>query len=64
MVQKERFKRMTEKFGEDKARRKQEEIRKSIRNMIDFLKTEEGVTREGVNPYFGKIIKQMEKVSK
>ena len=55
---------MTEKFGEDKARRKQEEIRKSIRNMIDFLKTEEGVTREGVNPYFGKIIKQMEKVSK
>ena len=64
MVQKERFKRMTEKLGEDKARRKQEEIRKSNRNMIDFLKTEEGVTREGVNPYFGKIIKQMEKVSK
>ena len=64
MVQKERFEIMTEKFGKDKARRNQEEIRKSIREMTDFLKTEEGVTREGVNPYFGKIIKRMEEVSK
>ena len=42
----------------------QEEIKKSIRNMVEFLKTEEGVTREGVNPYYEKIIKDMEEVSK
>ena len=64
MVQKERFEIMTEKFGKDKADRNKEEIRKSIQRMTDFLKTEEGVTREGVNPYFGKIIKRMEEVSK
>ena len=55
---------MTEKFGKDKADRNKEEIRKSIRNMVELLKTEEGVTREGVNPYYEKIIKDMEEVSK
>ena len=50
---------MTEKFGKDKADRNKEEIRKSIQRMTDILKTE-----EGVNPYFGKIIKRMEEVSK
>ena len=55
---------MTEKFGKNKADSNKEEIRKSIQRMTDFLKTEEGVTREGVNPYFGKIIKRMEEVSK
>ena len=48
----------------DKANRHQEEIKKSIRKMVEFLKTEEGVTREGVNPYYEKIIKDMEEVNK
>lgn len=55
---------MTEKFGKNKADRNKEEIRKSIQRMTNFLKTEEGVTREGVNHYYEKIIKDMEKVSK
>ena len=55
---------MTEDFKKNKANRHQEEIKKSIRNMVEFLKTETGVTREGVNPYYEKIIKDMEEVSK